>query len=66
MTGWLTPSTRSDAQIVAWFEVTTGLPTRASIAATASTDLHAVHEQRSASASGLHTREANSTTDSGS
>ena len=66
MIGWVTPSTRSEAQIVDWLDVTTGLPVRPSIAATASTDRHAVHEQRSASASGRHAREANSTTDSGS
>ena len=63
--GCVTPSARRDAQIVDWLDVTTGFPVRASMAATASTERHAVHEQSSASASGRHAREAKSTTDSG-
>ena len=52
--------------MVDWFELTTGRPVRASMALAASTERHAVQEQSSASASGRHAREANSTTDSGS
>src|SRR2546427_6791530 len=46
--------------------LTTGLPIRRSISSTASTDRHAVQEHSSASASGRHARDANSTTTDGS
>ena len=60
------PRARSAVQIVDWLELTAGLPVRASMAAMASTERHAVQEQSRASASGRQTRDANSTTASGS
>ena len=57
---------RNAAQMVAWFEVTTGFPSFCSMRSTASSARQAVHEQRSASAWGRHIRVANSTTASGS
>src|SRR5439155_1406627 len=44
-TGCVTPIAPSAVQIVAWLDVTTGLPVRRSSASTASTDRHAVQQQ---------------------
>ena len=45
--------------MLAWLELTTGLPVRRSSSATASSERQAVHEHSSASASGRQTLEAN-------
>jgi hypothetical protein len=57
---------RKAAQMDAWFDVTTGFPTRRSSSPTTSSDRHAVQEQSRASASGRQTPGANPRTSSGS
>src|SRR5947207_1729682 len=52
--------------MLAWLELTTGLPVSRSNSATASSERQAVHEHSSESASGRHAFDANATTSSGS